>query len=195
MDQEDEVNSSLPWKLKRTSIKQSTAAFVNKDVRDYFSQPHIGNPDAWTSNSWILKPEIPSSDEILGTEDEFVDLMPNQIEGPWGNKGAYLKAHYELLREDAVAPLRDAVAIVRCDPDMNDDKEVSVYEKVALTSPTLLCRISAELYAGLRYRTDIRSPRACLPLPILHKQGRKTHFVGVLEALGHWVNGCIVTGR
>ncbi|KAE8146473.1 P-loop containing nucleoside triphosphate hydrolase protein [Aspergillus avenaceus] len=84
------------------------------------------------SDSWLLKPELPSPEEVLGTECDakFVDLPPNQIHGPWGSEEQYLKAHYELLREDSVAPLRDAVAYVREDPLMKDSKDVSVYEKV-----------------------------------------------------------------
>lgn len=36
----------------------------------------------------------------------------------------------ESALEDAVAPLRDAVAYVRDEPSMMDSKEVSIYEKV-----------------------------------------------------------------
>ncbi|KAI9872611.1 MAG: hypothetical protein M1823_008128, partial [Watsoniomyces obsoletus] len=45
-------------------------------------------------------------------------------------KDKYLKAHYELHREDAVSPLRDAVDKFRKDPDMSDDKSLHIYEKV-----------------------------------------------------------------
>lgn len=60
--------------------------------------------------------------------------MPNHIEGPWPSKNSYLRAHYELLREDSIAPLRDAVAYVRDEPKMMDSKEVSIYDKVCSLS-------------------------------------------------------------
>ncbi|KAL5343497.1 P-loop containing nucleoside triphosphate hydrolase protein [Aspergillus crustosus] len=151
MDLVDEVSSALPGKLKRTSIRPA-AAFVNKDVRNYFAQPQIGDSDAYTPKPWNLKPEIPTSEEILGTDDEFVDLMPNQISGPWESKEAYLKSHYELLREDAVAPLRDAVAVFRSNPDMNDDK-ISIYEKVHVIGLTFAPR-------GLAFRIRFSTNRA-----------------------------------
>ncbi|KAE8398944.1 P-loop containing nucleoside triphosphate hydrolase protein [Aspergillus pseudonomiae] len=106
---------------------------VNQDVKAYFAEEALDN-----SQSWLLNPEIPSPDEIMGTgsETEFVDLLQNRIEGPWGSKEEYLKAHYELLREDAVAPLRDAVAYVREDPEMRDTNTISIYEKVYIVGIT-----------------------------------------------------------
>ncbi|KAL4763795.1 putative DEAD box helicase involved in nonsense mediated decay [Aspergillus foveolatus] len=68
-------------------------------------------------------------------------------------KDAYLKAHYELLREDAVAPLRDAVAIFRSDPDMSDDIYLAVYEKVYIVGMTFACR-------GLAFRIQFSINRA-----------------------------------
>ncbi|KAL1853711.1 hypothetical protein Plec18170_005102 [Paecilomyces lecythidis] len=109
---------------------------LNKDIRQY-----VRKEDTEGSNDklWISKPELPSSDEIMGAEmenDDFVALMPNRILGPWPSRGAYLKAHYELLREDAVAPLRDAVAYVKDDPHMMDSPLLNIYEKVYITGIT-----------------------------------------------------------
>lgn len=102
---------------------------VNKDIRNYvYGRGGKESPEA---ESWASKPEIPSSDEILGLDSsEDVELLPNQITGPWPSKHSYLKAHYDLLREDAVAPLRDAVAYFREEPEMMDGQSVSIYEKV-----------------------------------------------------------------
>ncbi|KAL3493190.1 P-loop containing nucleoside triphosphate hydrolase protein [Aspergillus germanicus] len=150
---EDEINS-LPEKFKKATIKPHFAVKVNKDIAKYFNQPHAQDPDTWTSQPWILKPEIPSSDEIVGGEDgEFVDLEPNKIDGPWESKEAYLKAHYDLIREDAVAPLRDAVATFKCDPDMGDDKNTCIYEKVYVTGLTFARR-------GLGFRIQFSTNRA-----------------------------------
>ncbi|KAE8157032.1 P-loop containing nucleoside triphosphate hydrolase protein [Aspergillus tamarii] len=106
---------------------------VNQDVKAYFAEKVLDS-----SQPWLLSPEIPSPDEIMGagSETEFVDLLPNRIVGPWNSKNEYLKAHYELLREDSVAPLRDAVAYFREDPEMQDTNIVSIYEKVHIVGIT-----------------------------------------------------------
>jgi helicase required for RNAi-mediated heterochromatin assembly 1 len=81
---------------------------------------------------WLCQPEVPTSAEILLAGDDDVVLPANKIDGPWKSKDKYLKAHYNLLREDAVSPLRDAVEIFRQNPDMmeSDSKVVAIYEKV-----------------------------------------------------------------
>ncbi|KAL2812382.1 P-loop containing nucleoside triphosphate hydrolase protein [Aspergillus granulosus] len=150
---EDEA-SSLPDKLKKTTISPHSAMKINKDIAKYFEQSHTEAPDTWISKPWTLKPEFPSSDEIFGEEDnEFVDLAPNNIDGPWESKEAYLKAHYDLIREDAVAPLRDAVAIFRNDPDMGDDKHICIYEKVYMIGLTFSRR-------GLGFQAQFSTIRA-----------------------------------
>lgn len=103
---------------------------LNKDIRQYIRKKDAAGRD---DEPWLSKQELPSSDEIMGTEmenDDCVALMPNRILGPWPSSGAYLRAHYELLREDAVAPLRDAVAYVKDDPHMMDSPLLNIYEKV-----------------------------------------------------------------
>src|SRR5215471_10571630 len=83
----------------------------NKDIRAYIAAARTPEPE----NSWTATPELPSPKEILGNDDcldsgDVINLMVNQIRGPWPSTEMYLKAHYELLREDAVAPLRDSLA-------------------------------------------------------------------------------------
>jgi len=107
---------------------------VNPDIKNYCFQAR--EAESTEGEAWTMKPELPSSDEILGTDlldedEDCVELMPNCINGPWPSKNSYLRAHYELLREDAVAPLRDAVAYVRDDPQMKDSPAVSIYERVS----------------------------------------------------------------
>ena len=58
----------------------------------------------------------------------------------------YLSAHYELLREDAVRPLREAVQQVRITPQAKEDAfqgSIGIYEKVVVLQPpkrsTLTC--------------------------------------------------------
>jgi helicase required for RNAi-mediated heterochromatin assembly 1 len=83
---------------------------------------------------WLCQPEVPTSAEVLIAGDDDVTLPANKIDGAWKSKDKYLKAHYSLLREDAVSPLRDAVEHFRRTPDMmeNETKVVSIYEKVSL---------------------------------------------------------------
>mgnify|MGYP001086526793 CR=1 FL=1 len=105
---------------------------VNEDIRGYF---YVNDEASTDSEAWIMKPEIPTPEEVMGVDvlndgDDSIHLAPNVVCGPWLSKEAYLRAHYELLREDAVAPLRDAVAYVREDPQMMDSGSASVYEKV-----------------------------------------------------------------
>lgn len=71
--------------------------------------------------------------EILVKDDEdgnAVDIPVNIVDAAWRSKEDYLRAHYELLREDAIAPLRDAVAVVQASPEMHDSKGACIYEKV-----------------------------------------------------------------
>ncbi|KAF9891202.1 hypothetical protein FE257_004766 [Aspergillus nanangensis] len=117
---------------RRFAQLEVAPTLANPSIRAYFQQHDFENSEPWT-----LKPEIPSSEEILGTDSgDCLDLVPNNIDGPWSSKEIYLRAHYDLLREDAVCPLRDAVAYVRQSPHMNDSKVVSIYEKVHIIGMT-----------------------------------------------------------
>ncbi|KGO70841.1 hypothetical protein PEX1_046850 [Penicillium expansum] len=109
---------------------------ANPEIRQYFnSDLPIYGP--W--KLWQTKPELPSTEEILGTDipGDVVALAPNCISGPWVSKEEYLEAHYALIREDSVAPLRNAVARVRADPFMKDTPDISIYEKVFVVGVTL----------------------------------------------------------
>lgn len=167
------------------------AVEVNPAIRDYWKEAK--SEDSTGLEAWVSKSEIPSSEEILGTDlpeddEDCVELMPNRINGPWPSKNSYLRAHYELLREDSVAPLRDAVAYVKEEPRMMDSKNVSIYEKV--------CPFSS-LYDRSKYRTCtqitpvdlgsyqwdyLRAERHCLPYPVFNETCRQEHCLGVLQA-------------
>ena len=83
-------------------------------------------------------PEIPTSAEVGLLKDgkpvlDEVPVSANIIEGAWEDKEQYLQSHYELLREDGVAPLRDAVAEVRAKPRMTEvesQEHAAIYESV-----------------------------------------------------------------
>ncbi|KAL4896040.1 P-loop containing nucleoside triphosphate hydrolase protein [Aspergillus ambiguus] len=135
---------------KRPTMKIHPVALANKDIRYYYNQPSLEEAEPWS-----LRPEIPSHEEILGTEtdDTVIDLVPNQIKGPWGSRETYLQAHYDLLREDSVAPLRDAVAYVRANPTMTDSKSVSIYDKVHIVGLTFAQQ-------GLGFRVQFSTQRS-----------------------------------
>ncbi|RAK90019.1 DEAD box helicase [Aspergillus costaricaensis CBS 115574] len=151
MDSGDYHRPGTPRSDPRLSERDmDTHLLVNKVIREYLAQPSID-----FAEEWLKKPDVPSSDEILGNfgsaENEFVELTPNKITGPWNSTDEYLKAHYELLREDAISPLRDAVAYVRDDPKMTDTKLVSIYDKVYFTGITF-----AQRGLGIRIRFSTR---------------------------------------
>jgi helicase required for RNAi-mediated heterochromatin assembly 1 len=91
---------------------------------------------------WLASPEIPTSQEIMcvkgeiDLEENCINLEPNHVDGPWPSVGDYLRTHYELLREDVVALLRDSVAYLRNKPSMTDTKNICVYDQVKKSSPT-----------------------------------------------------------
>ena len=65
--------------------------------------------------------------------DENVELLENIIVGPYTSKEDYLERHYSLLREDAVAPLRDVVSELQLTPrilEKDSDNSAYIYEKV-----------------------------------------------------------------
>ncbi|KAM5448740.1 putative RNA helicase [Microsporum audouinii] len=119
--------------LSHSFIEIQPTVQIDKEVREYFTKAiHSGTPGTWSA-----KPELPPPEEVLGLDDgEVISLSVNQIQGPWPSKEDYLKTHYELLREDAVAPLRDAVAYFRHDPKMSDSSQCCVYEKVHIVGVT-----------------------------------------------------------
>jgi len=55
------------------------------------------------------------------------------VVGPYKSKEDYLERHYTLLREDAVAPLRDVVSELQIHPhimEKESDNSAYIYEKV-----------------------------------------------------------------
>ncbi|KAJ5653266.1 ATP binding protein [Penicillium lividum] len=110
-----------------------------------------------TGHHWMRKPEVPSADEIMGIDGtesgDDVILPSNKPFGPWPSTAEYLRTHYELLREDAIAPLRDAVTYLHDSPNMKDNKKVFVYEKVHIVRVTAATR-------GLAFRIRFSTKRA-----------------------------------
>lgn len=117
---------------------------MNDDIRKYYEAAH--KPVA-NAASWLAKPEIPHPSEILREDSTFTDgatlirieegPRPKKAEGPYDNVEDYLRTEYDLLREDALRPLREAVAEVRKSPWKDEaqyKKGVGIYEPVYITS-------------------------------------------------------------
>ena len=102
---------------------------LNPDIRRYVRQQEEIERNA-EEGDWLKRPEIPTNEEVALLPDEEVELVPNKVQGKWKSKDRYLRAHFELQREDGLSPLRDAVDRFKEDPDMMDDHSMSIYEKV-----------------------------------------------------------------
>src|SRR5579871_3538843 len=125
-------NTSLPGRFQKSQNRG-----------DYeFDQDHIGSlrpkrsvtdyiKDLRQANSmgkWLSRPEIPTSDEIRDIQEAWVPrvdgaiiLNGNKITGAWNSQEEYLRTHYELFREEAVRPLREAVNFLRQCPDYQEN--------------------------------------------------------------------------
>lgn len=144
------VNADVPERFSRSALSQlqdieqhtiSRRPALDLSIRGYM-RALVRSKDA---SSWLGKREIPSSAEIMGiTSDDGngigeneIGLNVNKIDTPWDSKEQYLGAHYGLVREDAIAPLRDAVAEVKNQPNLmeqNSTDNAAIYEKVGHTS-------------------------------------------------------------
>ena len=86
---------------------------------------------------WIHYPEIPCKEEVFhsGSTNESppIEVSANTVVGPYESKTDYLERHYTLLREDAIAPLRNVISEVQACPylEEKDSRESAfLYEKV-----------------------------------------------------------------
>lgn len=113
---------------------------LNLNVRRYV----LSDPVDENSEPWISKREIPSSLEIKGLDEnddieEDIEIPVNKVHAPWESKEEYLRDHYLLLREDAISPLRNAVAEVRKIPHMSEKdsiEDTAIYNKVFIVGFT-----------------------------------------------------------
>lgn len=112
----------------------------NQDIAVYYQEATRAVAGA---GAWATKPEIPTAAEILagppGIEEPILDiderLRPNKVDGPYESNEEYLGTQYELLREDLIRPLRQAVRQVQLDPsklEADYTSGIGVYEPVYL---------------------------------------------------------------
>lgn len=118
-----------------------------------------GNPKIWsylqqaqainrTTGTWLSRPEIPTSDEILDNPESWEPrdiegnflLECNKIEGAWPSTEDYLRTHYGLFREEAVRPLREAANWLKDNPGYQEDGQkshsIGVYDHVHMKAVT-----------------------------------------------------------
>lgn len=144
----EELNANLHERWTRGRSTQNGQApppqrprlALNRHVREYMRAAC----EPVNTGSWLARREIPTSAELLGKNDDDdadngngddeLEVPVNVIQGPWPCKEDYLSAHYELLREDAVGPLRDAIAEVEAVPNMMDNQGICIYENVSSSS-------------------------------------------------------------
>lgn len=114
------------------SPSQTLHAKVNNGIRAYADA--ADGIATRSVSGWLCQPEVPTRAEIILAGDGDVVLPANIIDGAWKSKTKYLKAHYSLLRDDAVSPLRDAVELFLQTPDMmeSDHGSIGIYEKASL---------------------------------------------------------------
>ncbi|KAK7551475.1 hypothetical protein IWX49DRAFT_534115 [Phyllosticta citricarpa] len=137
---DEEVNASIPEKFTsqrqdnkpESSLPEPRSNEASRAIQQYISDSRL----PVNTSSWLSKPDIPNSDEILDESQGEVELVPlyqNKVEGAWNGKEEYLESHFELLREDAILPLRQAVGRIRRDPWHKEEEygtSVGLYEKV-----------------------------------------------------------------
>ncbi|KAF7712362.1 Uncharacterized protein PECH_003473 [Penicillium ucsense] len=138
----------------RMQPQSSSFPSAHLAIRQYYDVP-IDT----TLADWQLKPDLPTVGEILGTDHEGEEffIATNHIHGPWPSTQLYLETHYGLLREDATANLRDAVASFRERPGMKDNKNFVIYERVFFTHITMAHR-------GMAFRVCFSTKRAGQPI-------------------------------
>jgi helicase required for RNAi-mediated heterochromatin assembly 1 len=157
---DDELNAHLTERLDRgphfgnnsvpsDDVPSSGPSRVNNDVREYFQLAKR----SVTGGAWLDKPEIPLPSEVLRKEPSLssselqpliqVDesIRPHKVEGAYEDNEDYLRTKYELLREDAVRPLREAIDEVRADPFKDEaeynNQSIGIYDPVYITSLVL----------------------------------------------------------
>ena len=136
------MNEHLTERISRGSaLKPSNVAssisrprmVLNQSIREYFK---ILDRPADLSN-WTRCQDIPLRREVFDPQNasEAVEVSANIVVGPYESKDHYLELHYSLLREDAVAPLRNVVSEVQAYPFLEEkesQESAYLYEKVCV---------------------------------------------------------------
>ncbi|KAH6674807.1 P-loop containing nucleoside triphosphate hydrolase protein [Halenospora varia] len=146
-------------------------------LKDHIQKPY---KQANYPEEWRNLPEVPKRSEICPRPDELKtqstepedwdeyqkdpiyssSLPHNIIHGPWPSATDYIGAHYQILREDAIAPLRGAVTEFKRRSDMREGRDFYIYTHVTFRGiqlsrlgPAFRVEFSHERY-GKRIRWD-----------------------------------------
>ena len=113
---------------------------LNLNIREYATAAdEPAEPFHWTGFREIPSP-MEVFDEGRTEHGTTLELTENTVVGPYTSKEEYLDCHYRLLREDAVAPLRDVVSEIQYFPQLlekDSDNGAYIYEKVTQNVRTL----------------------------------------------------------
>lgn len=145
-----DMNTNISEKLSRSGNRNR-----NREAND--QQPtggvrQRGNPKIWNyfreskefgqgfpSEDWLSIPEVPTADEVLECAGNSI-TQGNQLQGAWASQNTYLSAHYELFREEAVRPLREAVNFMKRHPTYQElgqqSHNIGVYDGVHVCAVT-----------------------------------------------------------
>jgi helicase required for RNAi-mediated heterochromatin assembly 1 len=153
---EGEMNAGLSERFRSTlsfdnslvpndNIPTSHPTRVNNAIREYFQLAK----KPVTGGAWLDRPEIPSPAEVLrekprtvGSTKALIEvdegIRPHKPEGAYEDNEDYLRTKYELLREDAVRPLRETLDEIRADPFKDEaeysNQSIGIYDPVYITS-------------------------------------------------------------
>ena len=142
------MNEDLHEKFRSTGIDANTSSagevydsvyYMNR-LEAYSREENQVHDD----KSWLSRPELPTAEELFSPGPEIdpsywddsstPSLQPNVIDGPWQDKEEYLSTHYELLRENTLRPLREAIHQVQQMPFANESdfpgKSIGLYQNV-----------------------------------------------------------------
>ena len=129
---------------------------LNLSIREYAKN---ANQPADQSH-WTAFRDIPFPNEVFDADRSehgtALELAENTVVGPYLSKQEYLETHYRLLREDAVAPLRDVVSEIQVYPQImekDSDNGAYIYEKVLLmiALPLLFAHRDQVFITGLTF--------------------------------------------
>ena len=168
--------------------RASTQAKLNTSIRHYVNTK-TQIPGKW---EFIHKREIPTQDEISVLEDgEVLEVPGNTVVGPWTSKLRYLNNHYELLREDAITPLRNVVSEMKAEPHFTEKDSIEssyIYEKVHF----LFCLVTFFVFTltGLHHLTHLYTPWHSCPSRILSQTMWKEDQVGTVKAFASGDSCC-----
>lgn len=145
----DLINTGLQERFNRYHARdqgRSNAGDTTEKVGNFISQYLQQSSMPAATNSWLSCPEFPTEAElrdvaepwqITDPQDGGVLLRGNNLEGAWQSREEYLGAHFEMIREEQVRPLREAISWCKSNPHSSEDQRafggnMGIYEKASL---------------------------------------------------------------